>query len=173
MLLHSISQFVKYIYLTTIRHLQLIISCGILKLYNSHRLQISKCSVDESSKNVEAVIPSCRLAIDWKGPHKVEMPVFKRRVNLRGAKSPKDHFTLHIRPSPPSPSPTPSTNRTTSAASQWYTCNVIQMHTPLVNNCALLDDMHDHGSCYQVQKLGFCVIHVCAVLQIVCMGLSS
>ena len=84
-------------------------------------MQISKCSVDESSKNVEAVIPPRRLAIDWKGPPGVEIPVFKRRVNLRGAKSPDNYFTLHIRPPPPSPSPTPSTDRTTSAAGQSMT----------------------------------------------------
>ena len=81
-------------------------------------LQISKHSVDEISNNAKAVIPSCRFALDWKGPSGMEKPVFKRRVNLKGATRPNNHFTLHIRPSPP-PSPKPSAATATTSSGQW------------------------------------------------------
>ena len=80
-------------------------------------LQISKRSVDDISKNAKAVIPSCRFALDWKGPSGIEKPVFKRRVNLKGATSPNNHFILHIRPSPP-PSPQLSAATATTSAGQ-------------------------------------------------------
>ena len=88
-------------------------------------LQISKLSVDESSKDV---IPSCQLAIDWQGPHGLDVPVFKRRINLKGATDPKNYFTLHIRPSLP-PLPTASTASATSAAGQWYSKTHTNAHT--------------------------------------------
>ena len=81
-------------------------------------LQISKRSVDDVCRNTAmAVIPPCRLALDWKGPPGIEKPVFKRRVNLKGATSPNNHFTLRIRPSPP-PSPKPSAAIATASTGQ-------------------------------------------------------
>ena len=71
--------------------------------------------MDDISKNATAVIPLCRFALDWKGPSVMEKPVFKRRINLKGATSPNDHFTLHIHPSPP-PSPQPSAATATTSA---------------------------------------------------------
>ena len=50
--------------------------------------------MDGSSKNVDAVLPSCSLAVNWTGPRGVDSPVFLRRINLKGAKSPKNFFNL-------------------------------------------------------------------------------
>ena len=44
-----------------------------------------------------ADVQICELAIDWKGERGTDLPVLKRRVNLVGAKAPKN-FTLRICP---------------------------------------------------------------------------
>ena len=60
--------------------------------------QIDQESVDRCNINIGiTAIPTCDLAIDWKGKQRTDLPVLKRRVNLIGAKAPKS-FTLHICP---------------------------------------------------------------------------
>ena len=60
--------------------------------------QICQQSIDRSNVNVGmADIPTCELAIDWKGQLGRDLPVLRRRVNLVGAKTPKN-FTLRICP---------------------------------------------------------------------------
>ena len=73
-------------------------------------MQIRRKSVDESR-----AIPTCQLAIDWKGQCGIELPVFKHRVNLLGAKAPNNFFILRICP-PPSPLPIAVATSATSAA---------------------------------------------------------
>ena len=61
-------------------------------------LQINQESVDRGDKNIgKADIPTCELAIDWKGQQTTDLPVLKRRINLLGAETPKS-FTLRICP---------------------------------------------------------------------------
>ena len=86
-----------------------------------HILQIYQNSVDESNKNVEAIIPSCQLAVNWNGARGVDVPVFMRRINLKGAKNPRNYFVLHIYPSPP---PSPKASGTFQC--QSHTLSIIQ-----------------------------------------------
>ena len=65
----------------------------------SSLLQIDRQSVDRSNTNIGiAGVQTCELAIDWKGQYGKDLPVLKRRVNLLGAKAPKNYFTLRICP---------------------------------------------------------------------------
>ena len=60
--------------------------------------QIYQESVDRSNVNVGmADIKTCELAVDWKGQLGTDLPVLRRRINLVGAKNPKN-FTLRICP---------------------------------------------------------------------------
>ena len=64
---------------------------------NEHSLnwqKILKMVVDELKK--ELPLPTCELAIKWKGEERDILPDVSRRVDLVGAKPPNDHFYIEL-----------------------------------------------------------------------------
>ena len=107
--------------------------------------QIHKQSVDKINKDIGNAIPTCLIAINWKGQCGIQLPVFKRGVKLLGAKPPNNAFTLCICPPPPlSPLPVAAAASATSAVAigQWYNMTFISAFMLCLYMCTTHACMH-------------------------------